>query len=121
MTQEQFNEGNKLIAEFLGWELSTRGRKFKRNLPPYGYVKAHPNYLKFHISLDWLILAVEKIKELTQFKTIDECSQEEWEVAIGVTRLSITTDTLIIWMAVIQFAKWHKKRRFEKFITMIRR
>jgi hypothetical protein len=45
-------ESDKLMADFLGWELSKSGKKFRRHLPPFGYVKAHPNHLKFH---DYLI------------------------------------------------------------------
>ena len=56
------NEGNEFIAKLIGWELSMSGKKFNNRLPPYGYVKAHPAYLKFHCSWDWLILAVEKIE-----------------------------------------------------------
>lgn len=55
-------EGDKLMAEFLGWELSKSGKKFRRHLPPFGYVKVHPNHLKFRKSWDWLILVLAQIE-----------------------------------------------------------
>lgn len=66
MKTEEVIEGNKLIAKFLGWELSVRGHKFKRHLPPYGYVRAHPSYLRFHCSLDWMMLVIEKLERLQE-------------------------------------------------------
>lgn len=54
-------ENDILIAKFMGWELSPKAHKFLDYLPPHGYVKAHPDYLQFHSSWNWLMPVVAKI------------------------------------------------------------
>lgn len=55
-----------LLANFLGWEVSTSARKFKADINdlPYGYNKLRLKDLKFQQSYDWLMLVVDKIDEL---------------------------------------------------------
>ena len=61
MTQEEIIEGNKLIAEFMGYELAGPGF-------PSGYFVNndyfHFENLKFHTSWNWLMPVVEKIESL---------------------------------------------------------
>lgn len=57
-------ENNKLIAEFMGIEVSKIGKKFRFHLPPCGYFKVHPKFIKYHVSWDWLMPVVEKIESI---------------------------------------------------------
>lgn len=62
ITKEEIKISNKLIAEFMGWEISGPGF-------PSGYNNPHNLYchfedLEFNHSWDWLMPVVEKIENL---------------------------------------------------------
>ena len=66
MTQEEIIEGNKLIAEFMGWWFDIGDkRKYIRILDEknFEYLKSE-NDLLFNSSWDWLMSAVEKIESI---------------------------------------------------------
>lgn len=67
MTQKEITEGNKLIAEFIGWweEPGQYGSWYKKDdTAIYVAYSIHNNYphqdLPFHRSWDWLMPVVEK-------------------------------------------------------------
>lgn len=65
MTTEQIKEGNRLLAEFMGWKIT--GTQF-RNIPDnYKDPNDSDNILsiddfEYHSSWDWLMPVVQKIK-----------------------------------------------------------
>lgn len=103
MTQQEIFEGNKLIAVFMGWELSNRGHKYNKYLPPYGYVKAHPNYLKFNLMWDWLIPVVQKIADINS--NIFEKETDAWMSYYGL-------DSLLMYQPI--------ERIFEEVVIIIK-
>ena len=105
-------EKNQIIAELIGWELSRKGKKFKKTIPPYGYVKANPNYLKFHCDWNWLMLAIETISHL------ESIGDEKHPTEKGVGMYSNITKKLIefhgieaIHQSVYEFSEWYLKKR----------
>lgn len=122
-TKTNIVENNKLIAEFMGW--TKRGcdylypREFYYLYQPYNIYEfegGQYNYeedetgLKFHSSWDWLMPVVEKISKAVQFKTVDECTREEWITSTNLTRLTITSDIETVYNAVIHFVMWYSKQ-----------
>ena len=79
MNKQEVKDGNKLIAEFMGWEISEKDLPYRNyslvGIPEqfrtvYGYGNAEPfseltfKNLQFHASWDWLMPVPEKIEEL---------------------------------------------------------
>lgn len=112
MKEQGILESNYLIGKFLGWVISKRGRKFKNHLPPYGYVKAHPNHLKFHLSWDWLILAIEEIESLGYDFSIDNCYVRIWDSGLSNFEMEFSEPTKLMTAhkAVVEFIKWYNKK-----------
>ena len=123
-TEKQIIDGNRLIAEFMGvaphdgwydgWELQKAGLPFSMGAMGNG-----TDSLKFHLSWDWLMFAVEKIEDLEpEFQVViyeDEVEiwrkeNSKWEQisnvsADGSGKLRNT------WLAVIEFIKWYNKNK----------
>jgi len=55
-------ENNKLIAEFMEWEIKKYSTPISDIVTPYGQLTE--NQLKFHLDWNWLMEVVEKIKPL---------------------------------------------------------
>lgn len=103
--KETLEQGNRLIAEFLGWHLDP-----KRSL-------------KYHSSWDWLMPVVEKIADIPMEGFINEETEDggyaypitfgmrteigEWMVRFRGHGLH-QADTLIqaAWLAVVDFIQW---------------
>lgn len=128
MNNQEILEGNKLIAEFLGFEFKNG---ITQNEVFYTLEKEHPIYLqgysykcaKFHSSWDWLMPVVEKIQNLyrtseyfgalinistthisiscADFNYCDSKPQKDWE----------PFDIIRVWKAVIEFIKWYNKNK----------
>ncbi len=114
MNEKEISEGNKLIAEFMGYEFTQTpdcgilgGNKFtklpkKSNEPPFTVYHGWcpPNY---NSSWDWLMPVVEKI-EIDRCKfSIEKNKCKIW--AVG----TFESDTTIkaTWIAVIKFIEWY--------------
>lgn len=111
MNAKEIIEGNKLIAEFMG---------YIDNGDPDGFlIDPNTNYdvnvdeLKFHSSWDWLMPVVEKIQSLRNDKDIDELDR------IHITALEVSFKNLPkngytkiedMWQAVIEFIKWYNEK-----------
>lgn len=117
MTQEEILEGNKLIAEFMGCYGSIHycGNE---EIYAYGFKDTHiterwieskfNNRTPYHESWDWLMPVVEKIESL---KNSDDyeidifgncCDIGGRFEAVGETKIAA------VYIAVIEFIKWHK-------------
>jgi len=136
MTQEEIFEGNKLIAEFMGWRycekdliwISTVSGE-KENASVFsGWIKKDINYIKgvpiivvnrnkgvidfnrkllYHSSWDWLMPVVEKILEKIGVKSIDECDAKDWYVTTGVSRLTLGYSITFVFIRVIRYIEWY--------------
>jgi hypothetical protein len=104
MTQQEILEGNKLIAEFMGYKQSVIiGVLFihetKLNLTI--------SELKYHSSWDWLMPVVGKIKEcLKNGNYIDTRT-----TFLTIQHLSIFEDIETVYAAVVEFIKWHNANK----------
>lgn len=69
MEQSKVLEGNKIIAVFMGGELSDRFiapiKVIKINHEDYYSYGCLPEDLKYHLSWDWIMPVLEKINEIT--------------------------------------------------------
>lgn len=121
MTQQEILNHNKLCAEFLGYKCSVNEQYELPNMmtfPP----KKNSNLchtakvccvkdMQFHSDWNWIMEVVEAIKEKTKFKTIDECSEDEWYATIGVTRLTITSTKEAVVQAINEFLIWYNQNK----------
>lgn len=121
MTQKEINEGNKLIAEFIGFE-------YNRSLPAHGggvLMTLTIEDCRYHSSWDWLMPVVEKITGL-KYKTDNEnvfdnsdtahlrtfgMKNEAGEFMVRFNRFGLFCSPQLInatWLAVVAFIKWYK-------------
>lgn len=126
MERDEIIEGNKLIAEFMGYKLSDT---FSPALPPHyineegetitGYIDTE---LKYHSSWDWLMTVIEKIQSIDITPAPNYTCYRIEIVVQGYVKISgfpmssITTNVsnaggLInaVWLAVVEFTKRHKQ------------
>jgi len=87
MKAEQINEGNRLIAEFMGIAFD--------NTDPFWY-----NDQKYHISWNWLMPVVAKVYEYANLGS--EERQKVEESLLGIIDIEDT------WNAVVDYLEWHK-------------
>ena len=121
-------EGNKLIAEFMGWEwhdeyvaygmVHPRGY-YSGDIAKDGVFGIEPHLLKFHSSWDWLMPAVERIHINRAVKAVS--------IIPGKTRIWFKPDLhksyiqsphkpenssiTECWYAVIEFIKWYNQQK----------
>jgi hypothetical protein len=107
-------ENNKLIAEFLGYELF-KDKYYE--LSQFGYIKTngewsdifYPTTLKFHKDWNWLMEVVEKIESLGYFfKIVSQTSlivdKDEKCLSLSVYRKTKIDST---YEACLEFIKWY--------------
>lgn len=114
---------NKLIADFLGWTLNSIGvygyyRQFDKLLynPLTGNDKSYdPDHLAFHVSWDWIMLAVEKIANINP----SICDGNLLAIAKhkAATSLPISTPIDVVYTAVTDFIEWYNIKTYEKNST----
>jgi len=106
MTQEEITQGNRLITEFMEFEISENGNCFK--CPNQKGWILIPDTL----SWNWLMPVVEKIDK-TVLDGMELCTVIEGESCTvlgtpvfceGKTKLEAT------WLAVVKFIKWYNKQ-----------
>lgn len=116
MTQEQIIEGNKLIAEFMGFtDDYLEMRK--------GFTSGE---LKYHSSWEWLMDAVDKIESITFYpKDIPNFStsfsfiiHKKFVIINGIAAgyPANKTDVLdskrmAVWLSVVEFIKWYNANK----------
>ena len=79
MNKNMVLEGNKMIAEFMGWKFIYKGKDYKVWNPDFKSEEQHPNdwvfatwikddfeeymsrILRYHLSWDWLMPVIEKL------------------------------------------------------------
>jgi hypothetical protein len=118
----QPQEGNKLIAEFLGWVFHTKEYNWKRSRIDYptwsdgamGWKELH-----FHTSWDWLMPVVERIENLACVGAVvisrDHCwISDDKEPAdnqnIVPADLCRKSKINAVWNAVVRFIQWYNSQ-----------
>ena len=119
--------GNKLIAEFMGWTTKSRYHHIKQRkvlewiVPENSnniYYEFNDGYLecfeeRFHESWDWLIPVVEKIEKEYEVSIIDnECEICTTGYKIKVL-VSVVSNSKIeaVYKAVIKFIEWYNENK----------
>jgi hypothetical protein len=123
---DYYNDGNKLIIEFMGEEtVYNDGEQyvcprcehvFSAMLGDNEIPVIHSDCLydilyeaQYHKSWDWLKPVIDKIiKDIVGVKEKDECSQMEWFQYTRITSMNIGIDIERAWFYVTEFLDWHK-------------
>lgn len=107
MTDQEIINGEKRIAKFMGGhsvphkELNGINVWSSDTPQPFTGMLDLPGNLKYHLSYEWLIPVIKKIGEVIPFKTIDECSEEEWFFNGNITKMNMRTPIHIAFEIVI--------------------
>ncbi len=120
MTPQEILEGNKLIAEFMGF--TVYDKRYPRN-HSIGVADAtipqRKDYIlekcKYHTSWEWLMMAVDKMEDdgycftsdpwthkLIEYGTVDE------RVVLEYEKQNENTNLENLYYPVIEFIKWYK-------------
>ncbi len=65
----------------------------------------------FTTDWNWIMKVVEKISDMTKFKTVDECSEAEWYVTTNVTKATLTSSKEQVVQAIWAFLNWYKEQK----------
>lgn len=111
-------EGNKLIAEFMGIEEvnCNQSDRYRLTSSPYSgiFTMSHCRYLHFDRSYEWLMPVVEKIEQLDKGYKFQVCRRRVQIMEDSGTQLHVLTvkkgsKRESIWEAVVQFIQWHNQ------------
>ena len=109
-------EGNKLIAEFMGCKYGNNSiiviSTGELWLPYHGIVGIHN--LKYHKSWDWLIPVICQCVNKIGIRTIDECTDYEWNLFTTICDMKMTTPIKFAFENVITFIKWYNNNNCNK-------
>jgi hypothetical protein len=120
MTDEEILEGNKLIAEFIGWKeyqdsLNSNKGRIVMEFP--GKKSVFLDMMKYHSSWDWLMPVVEKIEK--NGAIVEMWGSLGWNCRIWVMEngekkvnlLDGDKETLIeaAFPVVVEFIKWYNQ------------
>lgn len=119
MTKQEITEGNKLIAEFMGFTKPTNGRLEIIKVPielelKYRAIHIAIKDLKYHSSWDWLMPVVEKIEselyndlKFCVNMAFKECVIAEVDDDFYVFYQESESKIKAVWKAVVQFIDWY--------------
>lgn len=109
MTNEEILEGNKLIAEFMGFEFNKSKIIYDpTDTNPEGKLIGYPlSNLKYHSSWDWLIPVIDKIHSSNYYVDyyLSELGQFNNGVHINTKFIEVSFDS------VIEFIKWYNSKQ----------
>ncbi len=123
MTQEQIIEGNKLIAEFMGfekngkynnldcWFVPDKNPMIQKYSSWGGNMSMTTEGLRFNTSWDWIMSVIEKIESLGYHTNIEYFGEHRVFFShdcIGERESDKITAT---YKAVIQFINWYKQNK----------
>ena len=117
MNDKEVLEGNKLIAEFMGYKLITPEMRKRPSTWKYSYWEYKPydvkfppieeNNLKYHKSWEWLIPTLTKIGILfddnPKIRNVKIINFLDWDL----------TELLIeeVYQTIVNFIKWYNKNK----------
>jgi len=127
------NEGNELIAKFMGlYPIETHKGYFqlKNHRGKTHYHKDNIDrcydICKFHSSWDWLMPVVEKIEKLGYYTKISGCASgichycwfneggdehKPYQIIIGYNGENQESKIYVVWRACIEFIKWYNGQK----------
>lgn len=116
-------EGNKLIAEFMGYKLrlpnGMKNKYWEKKLGEETDVLCSENKLLYHSSWDWLMPVVSKIEEQGQsvsifrgccdirFDKVREGLEEPEPIESGGGQQKIVS----VWQSVVKYIQWYNTRK----------
>ena len=111
-------EGNKLIAEFMGWEKSpypnTPDKLYRDDDKNEKQLSIHVSQLLYHSSWDWLMPVVDKIGNkiikynLTPNNVIFRVEEDDSFDVVVKTNGNLLNAT---WEACVQFIQWYNENK----------
>ncbi len=112
MTKEiSIEEGNKLIAEFMGYKQHNHG-SYKTFEIDGKHI--YESVLQYHSSWDWLMpvvkMCMSKSFELSKGKRGYEDNLNKYR-RLNIEEGLRTVDIEAVWLAVIQFIKWYNSNQ----------
>ncbi len=139
MNKDLILEGNKMIAEFMGWKFIYKGKDYKVWNPDFKSEEEPPNdwvfatwikddfeeymsrTLRYNLSWDWLMPVVEKIIQMpdTHITALNWLIKVEGDISQPVNyqvtsmRYLKRKDATFIgayYFVVIEFIKWHNQK-----------
>lgn len=115
MTQEEILEGNKLIAEFMGYDYFKNHYIHRDSNTPIGNMFTEDK-IQYHSSFDWLMPVVEKIEALgySVFIQNDCCWLRVARAGMKIPIITHLSDNKITstYKAVIEFIKWYNHQKY---------
>ncbi len=104
---EEIKEGNKLIAEFVGYN----DNEYPNLLPPFDWCgKLEPKDMKYHSSWDWLMAVVEKIESLGyEFTIFNKTTHLNCGKTFDLGYIISDTKREAVYKTVVEFIKWYNK------------
>lgn len=111
MSEQEIIEGNKLIAEFMGWEISGPGFASGYENPHNAY--CHFEDLQFYSSWDWLMPVLTNIEK--NFWVTTTTRRGYSAVSIHqpqkgyekIARVDSENKLEATWSAIVEFIKWY--------------
>ncbi len=103
-TEKEIQEGNKLIAEFMGYEIEQKYFITDISIARKNGEQYFASKLKYHSSWDWLMPAAKKSVDYVKVDTAGSRLQQD---ILRGTRLM---DIEECWLAVVKFISWYNKQ-----------
>jgi hypothetical protein len=115
-------EGNKLIAEFMGWtqQLDAEERWYGAWFDQHKVRKAWSEFqghepLLFNESWDWLMPVVEKIEKLgVKVELVGHICRITYNPSYNYVISENIPKIEAVYQAVVEFIKWYNQQQFEK-------
>lgn len=121
MKEDEIIEGNKLIAEFMGYK-RIGNSTWKYQYWTNGSRSYHDDTIKYNTSWDWLMEVVEKI-ETSADQDTGHCEVTITENNCRIHRFSYVKEfiktynsgskIMAVWEAVVLFIKWYNDQKYK--------
>lgn len=116
MNNKEIEDGNRLIALFMGYKESESGYypevpdeyDYKGRIISVGPYQGDKPLNMFHQSWDWLIPSIQKIIGMKEFDEIQEES-DAWYAYYSIESMILWATPLQVFERVITVLKWHKE------------
>ena len=100
MSKDNIVEGNKLIAEFMGIDLSI----YKTQPKNFSTLKFTHDELQYHVSWVLLMPVVHKLHEVVN-------EEDQSFARLSIFELGFSTDMKVIWKNIVDAIKWYNKNK----------
>ena len=105
-------EGNKLIAEFMGFDIDfdrnnpdSKNLTIPSELKDYNFDNGYSGY-KFHTSWDWLMPVLKKISQAL-FSEFSDSVRNQWKMIESPTLYNIEH----VYKQAVEFIKWYNENK----------